>query len=397
MYFLIPGAQTPIDELLYEKRSIIDQWFVQRFLLSKQMPFYGSYDIRSCAFKLACVDANAFPAGFNHIQWTNNHEIINNVRRYIHALHPEAKKIAILCEKHTRNHGYIENTQALTRLIASAGFQVVLTHPDADKQHPHLQPCSIREEKLHVQNEVFDVVLLNNDLSDDMHAFACKLKQPTIPPTSLGWATRKKSTHYAHKKQIDYAFAKATGIDPFHIGLAFDLCPHVHFGTHEGFECIKHHADVLFTHLHRLYGKHNISHPPFVVIKSDKGTYGMAVMKIFSVKDLDSLNRKTRNQMSKEKNGRVVNQIILQEGVPTELHNHQGNAHAEACIYHLNDHTIGGFLRTHSNKNSYDNLNRPDTLFEQLQPHAHCSSKWYAHTVASRLSLLALAEEMQTI
>jgi len=52
-------------------------------------------------------------------------------------------------------------------------------------------------------------------------------------------------------------------------------------------------------------------------VKADNGTYGMGIMTVRDVADLDVLNRKTRNKMSVIKDGQVVSDVIIQEGVLT--------------------------------------------------------------------------------
>ena len=310
---------------------------------------------------------------------------------------PRAQHIALIPELHTRNQGYLENINILATLLRKAGFALTMTHPAIEPYstpYTHLEPCSIKDGKLIVRGRSADCVLLNNDLSDDLAKFMRILNKPVIPPSSLGWSTHTKSTHYTIKKRIDQLFSHAIAIDPFFIGVQYEKCPLVRFATDEGLDCIKHHAEVLLTSLQRMYIKHNIPSKPFIVIKSDKGTYGMAVMKIFSLEDLDHINRKTGKQMTKEKNGRVVSEIILQEGIPTNIKSRTGYAHAEACIYHIAEQLIGGFLRTHPDKSHYDNLNKPGAILEALKTSDTSSAKWYAHTVASRLSMLAIAHEV---
>ena len=55
-----------IHKRLVEKRKGVDQWFAEK---SKNLdfPIYTSVDIRDAGVKLASVDANIFPAGFNNI------------------------------------------------------------------------------------------------------------------------------------------------------------------------------------------------------------------------------------------------------------------------------------------------------------------------------------------
>src|SRR3546814_13139287 len=65
------------------------------------------------------------------------------------------------------------------------------------------------------------------------------------------------------------------------------------------------------------YSEYDIKDEPFVIIKSDAGTYGMGVMTARSVEDVRSMNRKARTHMASAKEGREVTGAIIQEGVYT--------------------------------------------------------------------------------
>ena len=47
-------------------RDTISQWMNQK-RAEVPIPFYGSVDVRDADWKIAVVDANHFPAGFNNI------------------------------------------------------------------------------------------------------------------------------------------------------------------------------------------------------------------------------------------------------------------------------------------------------------------------------------------
>ena len=55
-----------------------------------------------------------------------------------------------------------------------------------------------------------------------------------------------------------------------------------------------------------------------MVIKPDNGTYGMGIMTVRDAKELDALNRKTKNKMAVIKDGQTVSDVIIQEGVLTQ-------------------------------------------------------------------------------
>jgi glutamate--cysteine ligase len=90
----------------------------------------------------------------------------------------------------------------------------------------------------------------------------------------------------------------------------------------------------------------------------------MGVAKVSSAEEILSWNSKSRKKMRAAKGGRQVNSVILQEGIPTRYV--QNNEYAEPCIYLVGCELVGGFLRTHSQKDAEDNLNSPGAVFKKL-------------------------------
>ena len=60
------GPLELIETRLLENQSQIETWF-RRQWLHTPAPFYASVDLRNAGFKLAPVDTNLFPAGFNNL------------------------------------------------------------------------------------------------------------------------------------------------------------------------------------------------------------------------------------------------------------------------------------------------------------------------------------------
>ena len=79
------------------------------------------------------------------------------------------------------------------------------------------------------------------------------------------------------------------------------------------------------------------------MVKADNGTYGMGIMTVRDVKDLEQLNRKTRNKMDVIKDGQQVSEVIIQEGVIT--HEQINAAVAEPVVYMMDRYVVGGFYR----------------------------------------------------
>ena len=55
-----------LENFIIHRSCDIEQWFRTQWL-ENQAPFYGSVDLRNSGFKLAPVDMNLFPGGFNNL------------------------------------------------------------------------------------------------------------------------------------------------------------------------------------------------------------------------------------------------------------------------------------------------------------------------------------------
>ena len=55
-----------LENFIIHRSCDVEQWFRSQWL-ENQAPFYGSVDLRNSGFKLAPVDMNLFPGGFNNL------------------------------------------------------------------------------------------------------------------------------------------------------------------------------------------------------------------------------------------------------------------------------------------------------------------------------------------
>lgn len=175
----------------------------------------------------------------------------------------------------------------------------------------------------------------------------------------------------------------------------------------EGIECVIAHADSLFDAIKKKYEKYNIPYQPFLVVKADAGTYGMAVMTVRNIDELINMNRKQRTRMAKTKGGQPVNSVIIQEGVYTFETIGNEQAVAEPVVYLWGCDVVGGFYRVHNERGVDENLNSPGMSFQPIafdQPcNEPCSqqkpnafqNRLYIYGIVARLSMLAAAREMK--
>ncbi len=171
-------------------------------------------------------------------------------------------------------------------------------------------------------------------------------------------------------------------------------------------DCLQTNVDALLTKIRRKYKEYGIHEKPFVVVKADNGTYGMGIMTVRDAKELEAVNRKTKNKMSTTKDGQALTEVIIQEGVLT--HEHVNEAVAEPVVYMMDRYVVGGFYRVHAERGIDENLNAPGASFVPLafeqsahtpQPGAKAGAsapnRFYMYGVIGRLAMLAASYELE--
>ena len=67
MQYRGPDILSELEAKIEAKRSELEHWFAEK-RSEMDMPIYGSVDIRDAHWKVAVVDANQYPAGFNNLR-----------------------------------------------------------------------------------------------------------------------------------------------------------------------------------------------------------------------------------------------------------------------------------------------------------------------------------------
>lgn len=347
-----------LAQRLFDKQQAIHQWFFSQWQQTPP-PLYGSVDIRNAGFKVAPVDMNLFPAGFNNLNIQFLDDAVMSAKRTIEEFYPGAKHIAIIPENHTRNLYYWENIYALMHILKRAGFNVIVgslmatgqqTITTENSQSVTIYPLARKNDRLMVNNIFPDFILLNNDLSDGLPAILTKLEQPIFPPAELGWHQRLKSEHFQHYAAISQEFSDLLEIDSWLITPFFRHCGEIDFLQREGMDCLIENTEILLNNIAKKYQEYRIQQQPFVIVKADAGTQGMAVMTVRHAEDLRLLNRKQRSSMAKSKGGIPVHRVLVQEGVYTFEVVGPHSYVAEPVIYLWGKCVIGGFYRIHQKR-----------------------------------------------
>ena len=417
---LVTALSGPINELeqrILDSMPAIERWFRLEWM-EHTPPFYSSVDIRNAGFKLAPVDTNLYPGGWNNLTHEMLPLAVQAAQAAIEKICPEAKNLLIIPENHTRNTFYLTNVLQLQRIFHMAGLNVRIgsINPEIKESTDILLPNgeTIRLEpvvrtKRRLGLKDFDpcTILLNNDLSAGAPGILEELhEQFLLPPLHAGWSVRRKTNHFQSYEEVAKRFGKLLGIDPWLINPMFNQCGDVNFAEGTGIECLRSNVDALLTKIRRKYKEYGINEKPFVVVKADNGTYGMGIMTVRDVADLDQLNRKTRNKMSVIKDGQTVNDVIIQEGVLTN--ERMNDAVAEPVVYMMDRYVVGGFYRVHAERGVDENLNAPGASFVPLafaesahlpqpgiKPGASVPNRFYMYGVVGRLAMLAASYELE--
>ena len=417
---LITALTGPINELeqrVLDSMPAIERWFRLEWM-EHTPPFYSSVDIRNAGFKLAPVDTNLYPGGWNNLTPEMLPLGVQAAMAAIEKICPEARNLLLIPENHTRNMFYLANVAQLQRIFYMAGLNVrigsinpeikentTIDLPNGDRVT--LEPVIRTKRRIGLKDFDPCTILLNNDLSagvpgilEDLH------EQYLLPPLHAGWSVRRKSKHFECYEEVSKRFGKLLGVDPWLINPMFNQCGEVDFADGTGMECLQTNVDSLLTKIKRKYKEYGIQEKPFVVVKADNGTYGMGIMTVRDVKDLDEINRKTRNKMSVIKDGQSLSEVIIQEGVIT--HERLNDAVAETVVYMMDRYVVGGFYRIHAERGIDENLNAPGSSFVPLafeqsahtpqpgvKPGASAPNRFYMYGVIGRLAMLAASYELE--
>ncbi|MEI8266111.1 MAG: glutamate--cysteine ligase [Betaproteobacteria bacterium] len=417
---LITALTGPINELeqrILESMPAIERWFRLEWM-EHTPPFYTSVDIRNAGFKLAPVDTNLFPGGFNNLTAEMLPLAVQAAMAAIEKICPEAKNLLLIPEKHTRNTFYLTNVKRLMQIFHQAGLNVRLGTLDEEVKAPTtlalpdgselvVEPLVRTRGRLGLKNFDPCTILLNNDLSAGIPKVLENLhEQYLLPPLHAGWAVRRKTHHFQSYEEVAKKFAKLLGMDPWLINPMYGQCGEVNFSESTGLDCVQSNVDTLLSKVRRKYKEYGINEKPFVVVKADNGTYGMGIMTVRDAKELAEINRRTRNKMSVIKDGQEVSEVIIQEGVPT--YERINDAVAEPVVYMIDRYVVGGFYRVHAERGVDENLNAPGSSFVPLafdhshqlprpgeKPGASAPNRFYMYGVVGRLAMLAASYELE--
>ena len=178
----VPNLKTAMEGPMMEvERAILgDATKIEHWLRLEWQehtpPFYSSVDLRNAGFKVAPVDTNLYPGGFNNLSAEMLPLAVQAAQSAIEKYCADARNLLLIPENHTRNLFYLQNVARLQTILTQTGLTVRLGSLNPELKEPTRfelpDGSAITVEPL-VRNGArlglagFDpcAILLNNDLS----------------------------------------------------------------------------------------------------------------------------------------------------------------------------------------------------------------------------------------
>jgi glutamate--cysteine ligase len=417
---LVTALTGPINELeqrVLDSMPAIERWFRLEWM-EHTPPFYSSVDVRNAGFKLAPVDTNLFPGGWNNLTPEMLPLAVQAAMAAIEKICPEARNLLLIPENHSENTFYLSSVAQLRRIFHMAGLNVRIGSIDPaikktttielpNGESVTLEPVIRGKRRLGVKDFDPCTILLNNDLRagvpgilEDIH------EQYLLPPLHAGWATRRKSKHFKCYEEVAKRLGKLLGVDPWLINPMFEKCTETNLAEGVGLDALGTHVDAVLTKIRRKYKEYGIKEKPFVVVKADNGDHGMGILTVRDAKELDELVLKAKERMNDNKGEPQPFDVLVQEGVLTK--ERMNDAVAEPVVYMMDRYVVGGFYRVHSNRGMDENLNAPGSSYVPLafdqsthlpqpgtKPGASAPNRFYMYGVVGRLAMLAASYELE--
>ncbi len=417
---LVTALTGPINELeqrILDSMPAIERWFRLEWM-EHTPPFYCSVDVRNAGFKLAPVETNLFPDGWNILTPAMLPLAVQAAMASIEKICPEARNLLIVPENQTQSTFYLSNLAQLRRVFHMAGLNVRIgsISPDIKKsvtialpdgESITLEPVVRNKGRIGVKDFDPCTILLNNDLRagvpgilEDLH------QQYLLPPLHAGWSTRRKSNHFKCFEEVSKRFGKLIGVDHWLVNPLFDRCAEVDFSSDDNVQGLAAHIDALLVKVRKKHKEYGIKEKPFVVVKADNGDPRMGIVTVREGKDIEALRAQVVSRSTDSKKSALRFDVLLQEGVLTN--ERVNDAVAEPVVYMMDRYVVGGFYRVHAGRTVDENLDAPGSSFVPLafaesthlpqpgvKPGASAPNRFYMYGVIARLAMLAASYELE--
>ena len=416
----LTGPLLDLEKKILDATPAIERWFRLEWQ-EHTPPFYCSVDLRNAGYKLAPVDTNLFPGGFQNLATEMLPLTVQAAMAAIDKYCPDARNLLMIPETQTRNPQYLQNVARLMQIFRQTGLHVRLGSLSPEVTQP--TPLALPDGNMLVVEPLvrtpngrrlglagFDpcTILLNNDLSAGIPSILENIhEQSLLPPVHAGWALRRKSNHFKAFDEVAKKFGKLIDIDPWMVNPLHAKVSEIDLAHDQGTEALADAVSALLSKIKKKYKEYGMKEQkPFVIVKPDAGTYGLGIMTIKDASEVRDLTLKQREKMSVVKDGLAITDLIVQEGVPT--FEKIGDAVAEPVVYMIDRYVVGGFYRVHAERGIDQNLNAPGSQYVPLafaqqhampdpkaKPGTAAPNRFYVYGVVARLGLLAASLELE--
>ena len=409
---LVTALNGPINELeqrILDSMPAIERWFRLEWMEHTPV-FYTSVDVRNAGFKLAPVDTNLYPSGWNNLTPAMLPLAVQAAMVAIEKICPEAKNLLLIPENNSNNASntfYLSSISQLRRVFHMAGLNVRIgsIDPEIKENTPIalpngesilLEPVIRTGKRLGLKGFDPCTILLNNELTKGVPGILEELhEQYVLPPLHASGSVRRKSTHYQSYEEVSKRFGKLLGVDPWLINPMFLVCTDLDLAVS---------VDTMLAKIKKKYKEYGIMDKPFVVVKSNHSSQadkqagaGASVMML-----------RQSSELKGHKDLAIFSgELIVQEGVLTK--ERMNDAVAEPVVYMMDRYVVGGFYRVHANRGMDENLCSPGSRYVPLafaegaelptpgvKPGASAPNRFYMYGVIGRLAMLAASYELET-
>lgn len=390
-----------------EKSDEIQKWLTQHSQ-KVLIPLYTSVDLRYSEHKICPVDTNVFPAGFNNLTEKFQGNTGKLFKEAITQKFPSSKKIMIVPELNTRNRYYWENIYVIKNVLEKAGFEVEagIVDEEFERDEASFEAANghtitaykvfqKEDYTVYIENFTPDIILINNDFSEECPKSLRNIRQPVVPPIEIGWHTRRKDVHFYFYNKLAAEIAEILQIDPWHISIETKFEKGVDFDNPDDRERVSLDAAEMIENIKSSYLKRDIDYQPSIFVKSNSGTYGMAVISADDPEKIRNLNSKNRKKMRVSKGSMDVKDVVVQEGIPTSLKMNGGSS-AEPVLYLVNGNVAGMFYRVNRGKDEISNLNSGGMEFVKYD-HVNQNGIPGIFSVLSRVATVAAGYEIEKV
>lgn len=376
MSYIGPDLLAELEQKIVDKESEITAWFANK-RAELEMPIYGSVDIRDANWKVAVVDANQYPAGFNNLQ-------DGDIGIHFRAAIGDVRHVHIWPEAHTRNPAYDAHLSSLSAILEGEGYAVTI----GILEHTEGQPVNIG-------GTIPDLILLNNDLTDGPLP---DLGVPILPSPKMGWYQRRKSSHFKAIQPLVEEISEILKIDPWLLSTQWFVSEGKCLDKDTCRTLLAAEADEFLANLQLKYDEYGISGTPTLFVKNDAGTFGLGIIEITSGEELLELSNRKLGKLTYGKGGAEAEDFLLQEGVPSALS--WNEMVIEPVAYCANGRVGGWFYRANAKKGEMANLNSPSSVFvhpHQIDDVTIASRRQHWHMLVAEIAMLGIAIESASL